>query len=829
MKLLTRCQIVRGFLAVLTALSLFGLIGVLPGEADRSGDVQVAYAASDPVIAAAGDIACDPASSSFNGGNGVATRCRQKYTSDLLVNGGFAAVLPLGDNQYECGGYQAFLQSYDLSWGRVKSITHPVVGNHEYLTTGGTDCGNSAAGYFQYFGAAAGNPSQGYYSYDIGTWHIIAINSNCSDAGGCGSTSPQGQWLQADLNAHTNFCTLAYWHIPLFSSGGRAAANTQWIWQTLYDHNADLILSGHDHIYERFAPQTSNGTLDTVRGIREFIVGSGGANHTLIASIAANSEVRNTDTFGVLKLTLHPTSYDWQFIPEAGGTFSDSGTTACHGSGPTPTPGPTSTPTQTRTPTSTVAGGTSYTFAPVADTYVQSDTPNTNYGSAAQFIVDNSPVENSLLKFTVSGIGTQKVLSAKLRIYCQNGSAVGGTFYRVADNTWTEASVTWNNAPISDPNSLAALGAVAANNWYEVDLTSLITGDGTFSLKGISTSSDGAYYASKEGTAGFAPQLVVTVISGGTATLTPTATPTSTPTNTPTALATATQTATPSHTATPTNTMTPAASFTPTGTFTPTTTFTSTNTATATATQTSIPTATSTATPTNTLLPTDTFTPTATPIPIVDPIFADGFETGDLSIWSSSVSDAGDLSVSPSAALAGSNGLQTVINDNNANYVSDNTPNAEPRYRARFYFDPNSIVMADRDAFYLLYGYSGTSTGVLRVELRMFKLHYQVRAALRNDSNGWTNSSWLNIADAPHWIELDWQAAAVAGANNGSLSLWIDGEINGAPSASVSGIDNDTRRIDQIQFGVESGIDAGTRGTLYFDAFESRRQSYIGP
>jgi len=317
----------------------------------------MALAASDPVIAAAGDIACDPSSSSFNNGNGTAGLCRQKNTSDLLVNGGFDAILALGDNQYYCGSYQAFLKSYDLSWGRVKSITRPVVGNHEYLTSGGTGCTSEnvgASGYFQYFGTAAGNPSQGYYSYDIGGWHLIALNSNCGNAGGCGSSSPQGQWLKADLAAHPNFCTLAYWHIPRFSSGGRASSSTQSLWQTLYDNDAEVILTGHDHIYERFAPQAPGGTLDNVRGIRQFVIGSGGANHTSVGVIAANSQVHNDNTYGILKLTLHPTSYDWQFIPEAGHTFTDSGTTNCHGStsNATTTVTPTATSTGTVTPTS---------------------------------------------------------------------------------------------------------------------------------------------------------------------------------------------------------------------------------------------------------------------------------------------------------------------------------------------------------------------------------------------------------------------------------------------------------------------------------------------
>ena len=317
----------------LLLIILVGLICPTMGSNSLSANPKAVLAASDPVIAAAGDIACDPTSSSFNAGNGTSGSCHQKYTADLLINMNPVAVLALGDNQYYCGGYDAFLQAYDLSWGRVKAITHPAVGNHEYLTSGGTGCtpaNGGAAGHFSYFGAAAGQPGKGYYSYDIGAWHLIALNSNCGDAGGCSASSPQGQWLEADLAAHSNLCTLAYWHIPLFSSGGRASSNTQSFWQALYNHNADLILSGHDHIYERFAPQTPSGTLDTARGIREFIVGSGGANHTSLATIFANSEVRNVDTYGVLKLTLHPTSYDWQFVPEAGKTFTDSGSTACH-------------------------------------------------------------------------------------------------------------------------------------------------------------------------------------------------------------------------------------------------------------------------------------------------------------------------------------------------------------------------------------------------------------------------------------------------------------------------------------------------------------------
>jgi hypothetical protein len=306
-------------------------------SATSSPTATVGTASSgDPVIAAAGDIACDPSSTNFNSGNGSSNACREKYTAALL-NTSLAGILDLGDNQYYCGSLSAYQQSYGISWGTsaLKAITHPSVGNHEYLTSGGTGCDSTnsgAAGYFSYFGSAAGTQGQGYYSFNIGSWHLIALNSNCSSAGGCSASSPQGQWLANDLKTHTNMCTLAFFHIPLYSSGGRASSNMQSPWTQLYNAGADVVLSGHDHIYERFAPQNASGQLDTAKGIREFIVGTGGANHTSIATVAANSEVRDTTTFGVLKLTLHPSSYDWSFVRDASGsgTFTDSGSTACH-------------------------------------------------------------------------------------------------------------------------------------------------------------------------------------------------------------------------------------------------------------------------------------------------------------------------------------------------------------------------------------------------------------------------------------------------------------------------------------------------------------------
>jgi len=248
--------------------------------------------------------------------------------SQVAVDQNPTAALILGDLCHTPSA-NCFDNYYNPSWGRLFSISHPTTGNHEYLVAG-------ALYYFDFWNGIgnalgpAGDRSQGYYSFNLGTWHIIALNSQCGDAGGCNSGDPQYTWLQGDLQDHTNMCTLAYYHIPVFSSGGRAETNMKQIYTLLYNNNVDVVLDGHDHIYERFAPQDPNGVADPVHGIREFIVGTGGANHTSIASVQPNSEVRNADTFGALKLTLHPNGYDWQFIPVAGMTFTDSGSTLCH-------------------------------------------------------------------------------------------------------------------------------------------------------------------------------------------------------------------------------------------------------------------------------------------------------------------------------------------------------------------------------------------------------------------------------------------------------------------------------------------------------------------
>ncbi len=271
---------------------------------------------------AAGDIVCG------NLGTPAGTSCEQMAVSQLVVNQRPTAVLTIGDNCHDptTACYRDF---YGPSWGRFKAITHPMSGNHDYMAANATPYYDYFNGEGRYTGPA-GDRDKGYYSFDIGSWHFVGLNTQCGEVGGCAPGSPQYTWLVNDLKAHPARCTLAFWHIPLFSSGGRANDNSLDLFRLLYNYNADVVLNGHDHIYERFAPQRYDGTRDNARGIREFIVGTGGSNHTSIATVQPNSEVRNVDTFGVLKLTLYPDRYDWQFVPVAGATFTDSGTTYCH-------------------------------------------------------------------------------------------------------------------------------------------------------------------------------------------------------------------------------------------------------------------------------------------------------------------------------------------------------------------------------------------------------------------------------------------------------------------------------------------------------------------
>jgi len=784
-------------------------------------------------------------------------------------------------------------------------------------------------------------------------------------------------------------------------------------------------------------------------------------------------------------------------------------------------------------------------FALAADTYISSAYANNNYGIDPTINVDNSPVQHLLIKFHIQGVGGRTITRATLHLYCLNESRDGGNYYRVLDNSWDETTVNWNNAPTAEPELIGSLVNVVAGSWYVVDLSSLITADGDYSVRVTSTSTNGADFSSREGTN--PPFLEIEVASGPTATL-GTTTPTSTPTitNTPTKTSTPTPKFTPAPSATPlpggsirfaaladfgdnsqaeadvstlihswnpdlivtsgdnnypagagttidgnigkyyrdfifpyigsygaggainrffpaignhdmdtnfgqpyldyftlpgneryydfvygpvhffilnsdprepdgvtstsiqaqwlqsklqtsaapwqvvvfhhapytsgmhgsttnlrwpfkqwgvdavinghdhtyerlmvdnlpffvnglggnsaygfvnilpesvvrynaspgamlvegdssqltfrfiskageqidvlsiTNSALPTASATliPTSTDTPeppatnTPVFTATNTPLPTNTFTPIPSPTNSPVPTstfttipsatltNTPLPTHTFTPTntsipsatvtpqptatdtlpststftstssptrtptwtpttsTTPIAVTDLIFASNFDTAAFADWSSSATDGGDLSLSAAAAFHGTSGMAALVDDKRAISVTDNSPASEAHYRARFYLDPNGLILSSTPIT-LFDGYLGTSTQVFRVEMRYSSSTYQVRAGLRNDSSTWYSSAWTNLTDAPHALEIEWAAATASGANNGQISFWLDG----VQSGQISNVDNDKRRVDLVRLGVLSGLNTTTRGTLYFDTFESHRNTYIG-
>jgi acid phosphatase type 7 len=263
------------------------------------------------VITAAGDIA-DP----------VPTAATQA-TGRLITEIDPAVALTLGDNQYPGGELSDFLTGYDTSWGSFLAKTRPAIGNHEYESSSG------AEGYFEYFGdRSPGN----YYSFDVGTWHVISLDSNCDHVGGCTPGTPQYEWLRADLATNSATCTLAFWHHPRWSSGTEHGNSTQVapFIELLYDTGADVVLSGHEHNYERYAPQDPAGELDTERGIVQFVVGTGGHSLYPLGEPDANSVARSSTTAGVLQMTLYPEGYDFSFEPVLDGTFTDAGSGRCH-------------------------------------------------------------------------------------------------------------------------------------------------------------------------------------------------------------------------------------------------------------------------------------------------------------------------------------------------------------------------------------------------------------------------------------------------------------------------------------------------------------------
>ena len=297
-----------------------------PGQpaqrAQRKSSPKLASEQQTYVLVGAGDIA------------GCKELAGAQATANLLekIPG---TVFAAGDLAYEDGSTADFKSCYDATWGKFKDRTKPALGNHEYHEP-------TASAYFQYWGAQAGPAGKGYYSFDLGAWHVVALNTNCDakGLGGCAAGSPQEAWLKEDLAAHPEACIIAFGHHALFSSGffkkHAIHPELKQLWQDLYAAHADLILAGHEHSYERFAPQDPDGHADTAHGIREIVVGTGGRSHDPLGFAIANSEVRNASTYGVLKLTLTPSNYTWEFMPEAGKDFRDSGSGACHNSASRP-------------------------------------------------------------------------------------------------------------------------------------------------------------------------------------------------------------------------------------------------------------------------------------------------------------------------------------------------------------------------------------------------------------------------------------------------------------------------------------------------------------
>lgn len=484
----------------------------------------------------------------------------------------------------------------------------------------------------------------------------------------------------------------------------------------------------------------------------------------------------------------------------------------------TRTPTATLTSTATVAPTSTTVPGTVILQPDAAqgiDSYMYSSAKTSNFGSVNSMGVGednntNNRVARSLIKFDLSSIPPNATItSATLSLWTAGDLSSNNRVMRIyrLKVPFNETQVTWNasangagwqvaGAAGSNDREMTDIGSVTVLNNEPLNAEKQIAlapakiqemVNGTFANNGFIIVADTEqndrfnFSTSDASVAAQRPKLVIQYSVGSAPTNTASVTPL--PTSTSTGI--------------------PPATFTPSQT----------------------PIATWTSSPTTVASLTSTPVVTSTP-GSGDVIFANGFESGNLTGWSSSLVDGGDLSVSPSAALVGTQGLQTLIDDNNALAVIDDSPNAEARYRVRFYFDPNSIPMAAGNAHLILQGFAGNgATQVLQLELRFQASGYELRGLLANDAKGWISTGWIPISDAPHVLELDWRASTAAGANSGGLTFWIDG----VQRSDVSGVDNDTRRIDQVRLGALSGIDNTTRGAYFLDAFESRRSTYIGP
>src|SRR6266568_4496199 len=386
---------------------------------------------SDPVFVGAGDIAeCD----------------RHSYDTDTLLQGIPGTVFTVGDNAYPNGADADYTNCYDPSWGREKARTYPAVGNHEYYL-------GNANGYFNYFGTSFGYPN-GYYSYNLGAWHIVVLNSSGDPNVSTADGSPQVQWLKADLAANTSYCTLAIWHqsrfySPLSTSDPGVDDDMKPLWVALYNAGADVALTGHEHQYERFAPQDNDGNLDPQTGLRSFVVGMGGAGLSgpNFTSTRRNSEVKNGVTWGVFKMTLHPTSYDWQFIPVKGQTFTDAGSASCHGTRPV------------------VSAG-----------YDQVVAPNVPLNLSATFTdVDNSSPWNYTITWgdgsTTSGtVTTPAAVDSIQATHAYTGTGQYVLSLAVTDNTGLTGS-SYANVTVTNDNILVAAGNISRCDTQNDDRT----------------------------------------------------------------------------------------------------------------------------------------------------------------------------------------------------------------------------------------------------------------------------------------------------------------------------------------------------------------------
>lgn len=416
------------------------------------------------------------------------------------------------------------------------------------------------------------------------------------------------------------------------------------------------------------------------------------------------------------------------------------------------------------------------TFSPPHDTYVNSGAPNNKYGTATTIRVRKTSTVtlNSYFKFNVSGV-SGPVQSAKIRLYVADTSPSGGSIYPVSNTyvgtatPWIETGLTWNNAPTIAGPPLSSVGNAPLNTWVEFDVTPQVSGNGTYSFAIASTNSNAVYYRSDEAT-GNRPILTVISTNLSLPSPSPSPTPSSSPNPSPT----------PSLVPTPT--------------------------------------------PSGSATPSPSGSPTPSP---TDVIFSDGFESGNTSAWSAETDAENDLIVTTASALVGTWGLAALIDNTTSMYVRDVQSAAEPRYRARFYFDPNSVSMASSDVHTIFVGRTNTSAA-FNVQFNNntgTSSGYRIRVQIFNDAGGNTNGTYFTLSDAPHTIEVDWQKATSVGANNGTLTLWMDG----VSKETISAVDNDTLLVEEARLGPLTGIDAGTAGTVYFDAFESRRSSYIGP